>query len=96
VFAGHFPDAPIVPGAALLDAALHAIEQIQAAGAADDSPARPGAPRHHIATLKFFRPARPAEALLLVWARTPEGSTRFEWRVGAERIASGTLSAIST
>ena len=92
MFAGHFPQAPIVPGAMLLDAALQAVEASQAA--AGDGPAGPGAPRHRIATLKFFRPVRPAEALSLVWMRAPDGSIHFEWRIGTERIASGTVSAI--
>jgi 3-hydroxymyristoyl/3-hydroxydecanoyl-(acyl carrier protein) dehydratase len=93
VFAGHFPQAPIVPGAALLVAALQAIEATQAP--ARERPGGPGALRHHIAALKFFRPVRPGEALSLLWTHAVDGSMHFEWRIGSERIASGSISAIS-
>jgi 3-hydroxymyristoyl/3-hydroxydecanoyl-(acyl carrier protein) dehydratase len=79
MFAGHFPQQPIVPGALLLDAALAAILPQLAATV-------------RIASLKFFRPARPGEVLSLSWTHRPQGSVDFEWRSGTERIASGTVS----
>ncbi len=82
-FAGHFPEHPIVPGALLLDAALQAIE------AAD--PSGPGAARYDVAAVKFFRPVGPGEALSLSIARSPDGRVRFEWRIGTDRVASGTV-----
>ena len=50
VFAGHFPGHPMVPGALLLDAVLHAIAQAQTeAGSADASPQPPEAPARSVA-----------------------------------------------
>jgi 3-hydroxymyristoyl/3-hydroxydecanoyl-(acyl carrier protein) dehydratase len=81
VFAGHFPQQPIVPGALLLDAALQAIEAGQPSGA--------GAARYHVAAVKFFRPVGPGEALSLSLTRAPDGRFQFEWRSGANCVASG-------
>ncbi len=80
MFAGHFPQYPIIPGALLLDAALLAI------AAAD-----PDTAVQHLTHVKFFRPAGPGEVLSLSFTRMDDGRIAFEWRCGEERIASGTL-----
>jgi 3-hydroxymyristoyl/3-hydroxydecanoyl-(acyl carrier protein) dehydratase len=82
-FLGHFPQRPIVPGALLLDAALHAIEAAH--------PPASGASGYHVAAVKFFRPVGPGEVLTLTLARSPEGQIQFAWCIGIDRIASGTV-----
>jgi 3-hydroxymyristoyl/3-hydroxydecanoyl-(acyl carrier protein) dehydratase len=92
VFAGHFPQHPIVPGALLLDAALLAIADAAPdadADAPDDAAA--DAVAQHVANVKFFRPVGPGEVLSLSFQCLPDGCIPFEWRCGEERIASGTL-----
>jgi 3-hydroxymyristoyl/3-hydroxydecanoyl-(acyl carrier protein) dehydratase len=88
-YAGHFPAAPVVPGVLLLDAALHAIESI--GPPAQGKPPVTGAVRQRIAALKFYRPVKPGETLLLSVRPLPDGSVHFEWLIGTERIASGSL-----
>jgi 3-hydroxyacyl-[acyl-carrier-protein] dehydratase len=66
--AGHFPDNPIIPGAVLLDEAIHAI-----GGAA-------GIDDFTIRSAKFLDPVRPGETLELRWERRPDGQTAFECR----------------
>ena len=75
--AGHFPGQPIVPGALLLDEALHAID------AAETS--------WHIANLKFHRIVRPGEALRLDCSTQPGGALRIELRADEALIMSGLL-----
>jgi 3-hydroxymyristoyl/3-hydroxydecanoyl-(acyl carrier protein) dehydratase len=75
--AGHFPGHPIVPGALLLDEALHAID-----GAATS---------WHIASLKFHRIVRPDEALRLEFSTQPGGALRIELRAGEALVMSGLL-----
>lgn len=87
-FAGHFPGQPMVPGALLLDAALHAIVQAQAGPAGADAGTQPV---WEIASAKFLSPVRPGETLTLSWMRGATGSTRFAICCGLRQIASGTL-----
>lgn len=75
--AGHFPGHPIVPGALLLDEALHAIDAAETAW--------------HIANLKFHRIVRPGEALRLECSMQPGGVLRMELRVDDVLIMSGLL-----
>jgi 3-hydroxymyristoyl/3-hydroxydecanoyl-(acyl carrier protein) dehydratase len=75
--AGHFPGHPIVPGALLLDEALHAID-----GAATS---------WHIASLKFHRIVRPDEALRLECSTQPDGALRLELRAEEALVMSGLL-----
>ena len=53
IFAGHFPDQPIVPGACLLDRLLHALDPCAAV------------PAWRIAAAKFLSPVGPGEAVEL-------------------------------
>lgn len=54
--AGHFPGNPIIPGALLLDAVVHAI-----LGEGD------GAESYEIRTVKFLRPVRPGDRIRMEW-----------------------------
>ncbi len=87
-FAGHFPGQPMVPGALLLDAALHAIAQAQAGASSAD--ARPQVV-WQIASAKFLSPVQPGETLTLSWLPGAAGSSRFAIRCGLRQIASGTM-----
>jgi 3-hydroxyacyl-[acyl-carrier-protein] dehydratase len=75
--AGHFPGQPIVPGALLLDEALHAIDAAAASW--------------HIANLKFHRIVRPEEPLRLECSAQPCGALRIELRVEEALVMSGLL-----
>ncbi len=77
-YAGHFPGAPILPGAVLLDAALQALAPHAAAGGA-----------WRIETAKFFAVVRPGDRLEIVHARVGPARLRFTIRGtdGAARAA---------
>lgn len=62
--AGHFPNAPIVPGALLLDEALHSID--------------PTATLWHIASVKFHRIVQPGESLRFESRPQANGELRIE------------------
>ncbi len=81
--AGHFPGNPIIPGAVLLDEVLRAVAKRckHAAG--------PCAIRQ----VKFLRPVRPGDRLLIRWTAVREEKIQFEcWLYGTEQPAlTGTL-----
>jgi 3-hydroxyacyl-[acyl-carrier-protein] dehydratase len=79
--AGHFPGTPIVPGVLLLDEALRAVEQDQAAGAI----------RWRIGAAKFVSPVHPGEALTLEHERLGNGSLRFTVSRAGQPVAHGVL-----
>ena len=81
VYAGHFPDTPIVPGVMLLDVVLRAI-------AAESGSAL--APCE-IRSLKFLSVVRPGQALEVRHHRQPDGTARFEVVAGERLIASGAI-----
>lgn len=78
VFAGHFPNHPIVPGVLLLDWAQAAIE------------AELGEPVLALTEAKFHSPATPADVLELDF-EIGISTVRFEIRSAARKIASGRL-----
>jgi 3-hydroxymyristoyl/3-hydroxydecanoyl-(acyl carrier protein) dehydratase len=85
-YAGHFPGRPILPGAVLLDEAVHALM------ARLDRVNGPW----HLKSVKFHSPVLPGEALILYAAESPAGGCRFEIRCrdarGNERsVASGAV-----
>ena len=90
VFAGHFPETPIVPGALLLDAALLAISKVRGEACAACAAGR-AAGRDRVAAVKFFRPVAPGEILSLSLTHSEDGSVLFAWRAGTECVASGTV-----
>ncbi|HWW19936.1 MAG TPA: hypothetical protein VNZ06_03950 [Steroidobacteraceae bacterium] len=79
--AGHFPGFPIVPGVVLLDEALHAIEQLQAAEPAS----------WHITTVKFHHTLAPGEPLQLSVECHSDARVHFELRSARALVASGTI-----
>lgn len=81
MFAGHFPDAPIVPGVMLLDSVIHAV-----ASATDST-----LDSFEIRSAKFLSPARPAEELIIDFHRESNGILRFEVRSGTRRCAIGEI-----
>lgn len=83
-FEGHFPGAPILPGAVLLDAAIRAIEQ-----------ARGGAPRRwRLSSVKFARAVAPGEALTLEQQSLEHGAVRFKISSAGHAVATGVLAAL--
>ena len=79
VFAGHFPDQPIVPGAWLLDQVLYAV-------------AEPGIAAWSLASAKFLSPVAPGEVVeLLLQPAGAAGSRGFELRCGERLVARGSV-----
>jgi 3-hydroxymyristoyl/3-hydroxydecanoyl-(acyl carrier protein) dehydratase len=76
--AGHFPDAPILPGVVLLDEMVRVVE-------------RGGGGRWRIGRAKFVRPVRAGETLTLGHERLPNGSIRFSVLREGEPVAHGVL-----
>lgn len=77
MFAGHFPDHPIVPGAWMIAEAMKTL---------DASPEMPFALRH-IESIKFHRPVQPGATLDL--ALTHQGPDRIDLQI----LGSGELVA---
>ena len=80
-FAGHFPGTPIIPGALLLDMALHTIAA--ATGITLDTCT--------ISSVKFLSPARPGDDVAFEHNITASGTIRFEIVSGTRKIASGSI-----
>ncbi len=81
-FAGHFPGFPILPGAVLLDEALHEIALSRGLDLT----------RWQIARVKFLQTVHPGDALALQHSREADHLIRFAVRRGTSVVASGTLS----
>ncbi len=87
-FAGHFPGTPIVPGALLLDAVVHAALRMMPQGA-------PG--QMQIGAAKFLSPVRPGEAVTMTLDLTAPGQLRFDLCASdGRKVATGTLVAPKT
>ncbi|MGH8206167.1 MAG: hypothetical protein ACRETK_05255 [Steroidobacteraceae bacterium] len=84
--AGHFPGHPLVPGALLLDEALHAIDAASPSGTSGTS-----GTGWHIDAVKFHRPARPGQQLQLECRAIPGGGHAFELRADGQLYVSGTV-----
>jgi len=80
-FEGHFPGAPLVPGAVLLDEAVRHLATAEKRSAAGCQ----------IANAKFLSFVRPGEALSVEHERRADGSIRFVIRTPDRAIASGEL-----
>jgi 3-hydroxymyristoyl/3-hydroxydecanoyl-(acyl carrier protein) dehydratase len=85
VFAGHFPGAPLVPGALLLSLVLEA-------ALADGEAAALVGPQPRLATAKFLHPVRPGEPATVAWTADARG-LRFEVRSAGRVAASGHFEA---
>ena len=78
-YAGHFPGAPVLPGAVLLDAVLEALED--------------GTPRPwQISAVKFSGAVRPGDPLELEHETLEGGAVRFRVCSGVRTVATGMLS----
>ncbi len=83
-FAGHFPKFPVLPGAALLDAALQVIQRERGIDLT----------QWHIASVKFIDVVRPGDALRLEHiVASKSGVIRFTVRVADRTVATGSLSS---
>ena len=83
-YAGHFPGFPILPGAALLDEALHEIEQSRGIDLA----------RWQVASAKFLGTVRPGDELTLEHSASGNTTIRFVIRSPKGTVAAGTLAAL--
>lgn len=75
--AGHFPDAPVLPGVILLDEIVRALENEGG--------------RWRIGRAMFVRPVHAGDTLTLGHERLPNGSIRFSVRCAGEPVAHGVL-----
>ena len=83
--AGHFPGMPILPGAVLLDEALHAIEADRNLDLT----------QWQVSAAKFLEPARPGDALAIEHGAAPDGTLRFAVRIAGRPVLTGTLTLAS-
>jgi 3-hydroxymyristoyl/3-hydroxydecanoyl-(acyl carrier protein) dehydratase len=82
VFAGHFPGFPLLPGALLLDAALHEIARSRELDLT----------QWRLAAAKFLQIVPPGARLLLDHAVQGDGRIRFTVHGADRTVASGMLS----
>lgn len=82
-FAGHFPGRPILPGVALLDQVIGAIEADPASGGSAF------VTRHTLAQVKFHEPALPGATLSIRLDFEPAGAVAFSVSEQGRPIASG-------
>jgi 3-hydroxyacyl-[acyl-carrier-protein] dehydratase len=79
-FAGHFPGMPVLPGAALLDAVLHVLEEDLALDPVE----------WQITAAKFLEPVRPGDVLRVEHSSHAD-VIRFALRIADRAALSGTL-----
>lgn len=77
IFDGHFPHAPIAPGAWLLQ---HALRLLRQAGALANSPPLT------IREAKFFAPCQPQDELQLYWQTAANGTLLLWLERDAQRV----------
>lgn len=82
IFDGHFPHAPIAPGAWLLQ---HALRLLRQAGALENSPPPT------IREAKFFAPCKPQDELQLHWQAAANGTLLLWLERDAQRVMQATL-----
>lgn len=80
-FAGHFPAFPVLPGAALLDEMLHAVETARGIDLT----------RWQIGAAKFLDAVRPGDSLILEHDAPAPGLIHFTILAGDRKVTSGTL-----
>ncbi len=84
-YAGHFPGFPILPGAVLLDEALHEIARGRALDLLE----------WQVSSMKFLEPVGPGDPLTLEHTVSNGLIIRFSIRHGSRTVASGLLSSIA-
>jgi 3-hydroxyacyl-[acyl-carrier-protein] dehydratase len=82
-FAGHFPGMPLLPGAALLDEALHVLEEELGFDPVE----------WQITTAKFLEPVRPGDVLAVEHC-ADNHVIRFAVRIAERPALSGTLARL--
>lgn len=80
-FAGHFPGRPVLPGALLLDAVVHAMTEELALDLTE----------WQLATAKFLAPVSPGAELLLEHGREADGRLAFTVYAGERTALTGWL-----
>jgi 3-hydroxymyristoyl/3-hydroxydecanoyl-(acyl carrier protein) dehydratase len=80
-FAGHFPNAPIVPGVVLLDEVIHVI--VADSGLSVTA--------WQISSVKFLNPLKPGESVIIVHEQLANGSIKFEVLEGSRQIVTGSF-----
>jgi 3-hydroxymyristoyl/3-hydroxydecanoyl-(acyl carrier protein) dehydratase len=80
-YAGHFPGAPMLPGAILLAATLEAIAAAEQRSAV----------RWRVPVVKFLGALRPGEPLELQFHRLENGAIRFQLDSRGRAVAEGTV-----
>lgn len=80
-FAGHFPESPIVPGVVLLDEAMHAIFMDTGLTAT----------AWQINSVKFLRPLKPNETVMIEHEQLENGTLKFEVLEKTHQIVIGSL-----
>jgi 3-hydroxyacyl-[acyl-carrier-protein] dehydratase len=83
-FAGHFPGFPILPGAVLLDEALHEIARSRGLDLT----------QWQVAAVKFLQTVRPGDGITLEHSAPDDATIHFAIRTASAGVASGSLSAI--
>lgn len=83
-FSGHFPGMPVLPGAVLLDEALHIVEMDLALDLVE----------WQISMTKFLEPVRPGDALTVEHVRAAD-TIRFAVRVADHPVLAGTLKRVA-
>ena len=91
VFAGHFPNHPIVPGALLLDEILHAASQASRVGHGKLAQGETQWPSVwcQIASVKFLSPVQPGESVLISCIRDANRPIRFDVTCQGRAVATG-------
>jgi 3-hydroxymyristoyl/3-hydroxydecanoyl-(acyl carrier protein) dehydratase len=83
---GHFPGAPVVPGALLL------AEGLERLGSLTGQPIQ----CDRIESAKFFQPVAAGTSVTATLSRTEQGQTRIEFSVAGTPVAHLTVSAMRT
>ncbi len=83
-YEGHFPGAPVLPGAVLLDAVIDSLEAAVGGGAR----------RWRITVVKFTGAVRPGDPLELEHEALATGAIRFRVGSGERTVATGMLSPL--
>jgi 3-hydroxymyristoyl/3-hydroxydecanoyl-(acyl carrier protein) dehydratase len=82
-FAGHFPDMPVLPGAALLDEALYVLEEELGLDPVE----------WQLTTAKFLEPVRPGDVLAVEHDANAD-LIRFAIRIADRTAVAGTLARL--
>ena len=80
-FAGHFPDAPILPGVVLLDVALQNIAKVN----------NVTLEACEISSIKFLSPVKPGDVLTIEHKTSVNGTLHFDITVNTRKVVTGSV-----